>query len=65
VYAKLRPFLAEIRTAAKYPDYLSNIERVVGLLDQSEQRIAIFERYVERQRKLAAEGKQRPTYPAN
>ena len=60
VYAKLRPFLAEIRTAAKYPDYLSNIERVVGLLDEPEQRIAIFERYVERQRKLAAEGKQRP-----
>ena len=59
VYAKLRPFLAEVRATTKYPDYLINLERVVGMMPQTEDRIAIFERYLSRQRKLASEGKQR------
>ena len=63
VYAKLRPFLAEVRAATKYPDYLSNLERVVGMMPQPEDRIAIFERYLSRQRKLASEGKQRAAFP--
>ena len=63
LFAKLRPFLAEVRAAANYPDYLSNVERVVGMLPQAQDRIAIFERYMKRQRALAAEGKQRPAYP--
>jgi hypothetical protein len=63
VYAKLRPFLADVRAAAKYPDYLSNLERVVGMMPQPEERIAIFERYLSRQRKLASEGKQRAGVP--
>jgi len=63
LFAKLRPFLAEVRSATGYPDYLANIERVVGLLPQPEERVALFERYMARQRALAAEGRQRPTYP--
>src|SRR5881227_3685580 len=59
VYAKLRPFLSEVRATTKYPDYLINLERVVGMMPQTEDRIAIFERYLSRQRKLASEGKQR------
>ena len=62
LYAKLRPFLADIRSATSYPDYLMNLERVIGMLPEPEDRIAIFERYVTRQRGLAAEGKQRPAY---
>jgi hypothetical protein len=63
LFAKLRPFLTEIRAATNYPDYLQSLERVVGMAPQPEDRIAIFERYMSRQRALAAEGKQRPTYP--
>jgi hypothetical protein len=48
LFAKMRPFLAEIREAASYPDYLGNLERVVGMLPQPEERIAIFERYLGR-----------------
>jgi hypothetical protein len=63
VYAKLRPFLDDIRAMTKYPDYLTNLERVVGMMPQAEERIAIFERYLVRQRALASEGKQRPASP--
>lgn len=63
LFAKLRPFLTEIRAATNYPDYLRSLERVVGMTPQPEDRIAIFERYMSRQRALAAEGKQRTTYP--
>jgi hypothetical protein len=63
VWAKLRPFLGDVRAATKYPDYLTNLERVVGMIPQAEERIAIFERYLGRQRKLASEGKQRAAYP--
>lgn len=59
LYAKMRPFLAEVRAATNYPDYLLNVERVIMSLPDAEARIAIFERYLERQRKFAAEGKQR------
>src|SRR5919206_3578740 len=62
LYAKLRPFLAEVRAGAGYPDYLMNVERVVASLPDAEERVALFERYLARQRALAAEGKQRPTY---
>jgi len=62
LYAKLRPFLAEIRGATNYPDYLMNVERLVATLPDAEERVAIFERYMARQRALAAEGRQRPTY---
>jgi len=60
LYAKLRPFLAEVRAKTNYPDYLGSVERVVESMENTEERIAIFERYLARQRALAAEGKQRP-----
>jgi len=59
LYAKLGPFLAEIRAAAKYPDYLAHVERVVHADADAESHIGIFGRYLESQRKLAADGKQR------
>src|SRR5690349_11902582 len=59
LYAKMRPFLAEIRAATKYPDYLLHVEKVVHSEADPESRIGIFARYLERQRALAAEGKQR------
>src|SRR5690348_2991295 len=64
LYAKLRPFLAEVRATTKYPDYLINVERVVSALPDAEERIAIFARYMARQQKLASEGRQRSTYVA-
>ena len=64
IYAKLRPFLAEIRATTKYPDYMANLEGVVSMLPNPEERIAIFERYLTRQRTLASEGRQRATYSA-
>jgi len=60
VYAKLRPFLSEVRAASRYADYLASLERVVEMMPDAPDRIAMFERYLGRQRSLAAEGKQRP-----
>ena len=57
-YSKLRPYLAEVRAATGYPDYLGNLEKVIGMLPEPESRLAIFERYMSRQKKLAEEGKQ-------
>jgi hypothetical protein len=65
VYAKLRPFLAEVRAATNYPDYLAHVERLVTVPADADKRIEIFARYVQRQRALAAEGRQRPNYPAS
>ena len=59
LFAKMRPFLEEIRAATNYPEYLMNIERVIMSLPDADARVAIFARYMERQRKFAAEGKQR------
>jgi hypothetical protein len=59
LYAKLRPFLTEIRAAAKYPDYLAHVESVVHADADAESHVSIFARYLEQQRKLAADGKQR------
>src|ERR1044071_1171707 len=53
-------FHAEVRAKTNYPDYLSSVERVVESMENQEERIAILERYLARQRALAAEGKQRP-----
>jgi len=64
VFAKLRPFLAEVRSVTKYPSYLSNLERVVLMHPDAEQQIGIFERYLSRQKMLADEGKQRANLPS-
>jgi hypothetical protein len=58
LYAKLRPFLAEVRAASGYPDYLAHVEQVVLAMPDAEARIAIFGRYMDRQAALAAEGRQ-------
>ena len=58
LYAKLGPFLADVRAATKYPDYLQHIERIVQTEPDPVGRIDIFGRYLDRQRTLAAEGKQ-------
>jgi len=63
LYAKLRPFLEEIRTTTQYLDYLAHIEQVIRMHPQPEERVALFARYMERQRRLAAAGEQRPSYP--
>ena len=65
VFAKMRPFLAEVRAATNYPDYLVNIERVIAMKPESDERVAIFERYMTRQRALAEQGRQKPMYPEN
>ena len=59
LYAKMRPFLADIRAATKWPDYLLHVEQVVHSEADPESRIGVFARYLERQRALAAAGKQR------
>ena len=64
VLAKLQPYLAEVRATTKYPDYLVHLERVVAMHPHPEERLAIFGRYLERQRDLATRGKQRSTYAA-
>ena len=46
LYAKLRPFLVEVRAAAKYPDYLLHVEKVVHTEADPESRISIFARYM-------------------
>jgi len=59
LYAKLRAFLGEVRVATRYPDYLSHVERLVTAPADAAERIDVFDRYMQRQRALAAEGKQR------
>src|SRR6185437_10451463 len=58
-FVKLRPCLAEVRTTTGYPDYLENLERVATMGKDAETRLATFQRYMDRQRTLFAEGKQR------
>jgi len=64
LYAKLRAFLPEIRATTKYSEYLVNVEQVAMTGEDAEARIATFARYMDRQRTLALEGKQRATYDA-
>lgn len=59
LYAKLRPFLGEVRATTHYLDYLLHVENVVTSAADATERIDIFDRYLQRQRALAAEGKQR------
>jgi hypothetical protein len=59
VCAKLQPFLADIRASTQYPDYLVNVEQVVSAETAPHGRLDVFARYLEHQRILAADGKQR------
>lgn len=65
LYAKLRAFLPEVRKATRYPDYLANVEQVATSGANAENRLGIFQRYMERQGTLAADGKQHASYPAS
>ena len=63
--AKMRSFLPEVRAVTKYPDYLTHVERVVGMAPNAEERLETFGRYMSRQRALAAEGRQRSPFPVD
>ena len=62
LYAKLRPYLAEVRAATRYPDHLSHVEQLVTAPADAVDRIDLFDRYMQRQRALALEGKQRKNF---
>ena len=62
LYAKLRPYLTEVRAATRYPDYLSHVEQLVTAPADAVDRIDLFDRYMQRQRALALEGKQRKNF---
>lgn len=63
VYAKLRPYLAEVRAAVDDPAYLGSLERAVLAMPGAEARIAIIARYLARQARYAADGRQLPPSP--
>ena len=48
VYAKLRPFLAEVREAIGEPDYLSHLERLVLKIPDVEKKLENRQRLLER-----------------
>ncbi len=48
VYSKLRPYLADVRKLAGYPDYLQNLESLVSALPDADARLAPIERYLAR-----------------
>ena len=48
IYAKLRPYLSEVRELAAYPTYLEHLERVVISLPDAEARLAPIQRYLAR-----------------
>ena len=54
VYAKLRPFLTEVRELAAYPKYLEHLERVVMQLPDADARLAPIQRYLARRAAEAA-----------
>ncbi len=56
VYAKLRPFLAELRGVPGAPPYLhlKHLEQVVLQLPDAEERVAAMRRYMESRRETAA-----------
>ena len=62
LYAKLRHYLTEVRAATRYPDYLSHVEQLVTAPADAVDRIDLFDRYMQRQRALALEGKQRKNF---
>lgn len=57
VYAKLQPFLAELRALPGVPPYLylKHLEPVVLLLPDAEERVAAMRRYMKSRRAAAAE----------
>jgi hypothetical protein len=48
VYAKLRPFLAEVREAIGEPDYMAHLERLVLKIPDAEKKLENRQRLLER-----------------
>lgn len=48
VYAKLQPYLAEVRELAAYPKYLEHLERLVLSLPDADARMAPIQRFLAR-----------------
>ncbi|HSE31115.1 MAG TPA: hypothetical protein VLA93_06030 [Pyrinomonadaceae bacterium] len=48
VFAKLQPFLNEIREAIGEPDYLLNLEQLIGLVDNIDKKLENRRRLLER-----------------
>jgi hypothetical protein len=46
VFAKIQPFLAELRTRSGMPDYLEHLERLVLAQPEAEARLEVFRRYL-------------------
>ena len=46
IYAKLEPYLAELRTLTNYPDYLIHLERVVTSAPESAAKQAAIRRFL-------------------
>jgi hypothetical protein len=56
IYAKLSPYLAELRALTAYPTYLEHLERAVTSLPDLEGRIAPIRRFLARRAAEAAAG---------
>ena len=54
VYAKLRPYLAEVRELAAYPGYLKHLEKVVLSLPDPDAQLAPIQRFLARRAAEAA-----------
>lgn len=59
VYAKLQPFLSEIRAVPGVPPYLylKHLEPVVLLMPDAQERVAVMRRYMKMRREAGAEEK--------
>jgi hypothetical protein len=55
IFAKVRPFLNELREKMGSPSMLRNVEKVVNLTEESRARLKQFEARVESRRKAMAE----------
>jgi hypothetical protein len=57
IFAKVRPFLGELRDKMGSPSMLRNVEKVATLTEESRARLQQFETRVAARRKAMAEGK--------
>lgn len=53
VYAKMQPFLPELRSRSGLPDYLGHLERVVLSQPNADERLQVFRRYLAHRATLA------------
>ncbi len=59
IFAKLRPFLQDIREKMQNPGMLANIEKVINLSEANQQRLAFVEQRLAARRKQMKEGAER------